>query len=96
MLLSFDQFNIQPIQEKDYWNLCNFAVANEDRLRAFFPLDFSTKSHPRAYQEFFAEKKAKQFLEKDRILVYTIKEKEKKGLVGLVYIKELDWKKTTR
>ncbi|WP_353777291.1 GNAT family N-acetyltransferase [Winogradskyella sp. 3972H.M.0a.05] len=89
MLLSFDQFNIQPVHEKDYWNLCNFAVANEDRLRAFFPLTLAQNLTPEL-SKFFAEKKAKQFQEKTEFL-YTIKEKEKKGLVGLVYIKELDW-----
>ena len=91
MRLSFDAFYIEPINEKDYWNLCNLAVANEDRFRVFFPQTLAQNLTPEL-SKLFADKKTKQFQEKTEFL-FTIKEDQKSGIVGLVYIKELDWQK---
>ncbi len=91
MLLHFDDYYIEPINEKEYWMLCNFAVTNDDRLKAFFPKTLEQNLNPEL-SKLFAQKKAKQFKEKEEFL-FTIKAQHKKTIVGLVYIKELDWVK---
>lgn len=90
MLLNFDTFSLQPIAKEDYWNLCDFVVANEDRFKTFFPLTLAQNLTPEL-SKVFAEKKAKAFKDKEEFL-FTIKVKGEQHLVGLVYIKELDWK----
>ncbi len=91
MQLSFDNFYIEPIQIKDAWNLCNFIVSNEDRLKRYFPKTLEQNLTP-TLSNFFVEKKVKQFKLKEEFL-FTIKENETNQLVGLVYIKELNWTK---
>lgn len=91
MQLSFDSYTIQPIHGKDAWNLCNFIVANEDRLQRYFPKTLEQNLNP-TLSNLFVQKKVKQFNLKEEFL-FTIKQKEPKAFVGLVYLKELDWKK---
>lgn len=91
MQLNFDNFYIKPIQIKDAWNLCNFIVSNEDRLKRYFPKTLEQNLTP-TLSNLFVEKKVKQFNLKEEFL-FTIKENETNELVGLVYIKELNWTK---
>ncbi len=91
MQLSLGSYHITPIQLKDGWNICNFAVANEDRLKTYFPKTLEQNLTPDLSNNFVA-KKVKQFKAKDEFL-FTLKENESHKLVGLVYIKEIDWTK---
>ncbi len=90
-MLSFNGYHIEPIQIQDAWNLCNFIVANEDRLKRYFPKTLEQNLTP-DLSKFFVKKKVKQFDLKEEFL-FTIKNKEAGELVGLIYIKELDWDK---
>ncbi|TGV03753.1 GNAT family N-acetyltransferase [Flavivirga rizhaonensis] len=90
-MLSFNGYHIEPIQLQDAWSLCNFITANEDRLKRYFPKTLEQNLTP-DLSKFFVEKKVKQFSLKEEFL-FTIKEKASKKLVGLIYIKELDWNK---
>ena len=89
MIAVFNKYYIEPIQEKDAWKICDFMVANEDRLLRYFPNTLAESATP-TLAKHFAEKKVKQFQYKEEFL-FLIKENESKALVGLVYIKELDW-----
>lgn len=89
MIIEFDSFYISPIQINDAWSLCNFAVANEDRLKHYFPKTLEQNLTPDLSKR-FTELKAKQFELKEEFL-FTIKENESQAFVGLIYIKELDW-----
>ncbi|WNH08549.1 GNAT family N-acetyltransferase [Thalassobellus suaedae] len=91
MQLNFGNFYIEPIQIKDAWSLCNFIVSNEDRLKRYFPKTLEQNLTP-TLSNIFVEKKIKQFNLKEEFL-FTIKENETNQLVGLVYIKELNWTK---
>jgi len=82
-------FNIAPIQLKDAWNICNFAVANEDRLSLYFPKTLEQNLTP-TLSENFVQKKVKQFSSREEFL-FTVKQKESNQLVGMIYIKELNW-----
>ena len=89
MIAEFDSYYIEAIQEKDAWSLCDFMVANEDRFKRFFPKTLEENLTPDLSKQ-FCTKKIKEFLQKQEYL-FTLKEKETNGLVGLVYIKALDW-----
>ena len=88
-MIELDSFYIEKIQTKDAWNLCDFIVANEDRLKAFFPKTLEQNLTPDLSKR-FVEIKVKQFELKEEFL-FTIKEKESHTLMGLIYLKELDW-----
>ena len=89
MQFNFGSYHIMPIHEKDGWNVCNFTVANEDQLKRYFPKTLQKNLTPNL-SDIFVAKKAKQFVAKEEFL-FTIKKNETKKLVGLVYIKEVDW-----
>lgn len=92
MLLNLnDSFYIEPIKTQDAWSLCDFIVANEDRLKRYFPSTLTQNLTPDLSKR-FTEKKVKHFQNKEEFL-FILKEKETKQLVGLIYIKELDWTK---
>ena len=69
-MLQFDAFIIAPILEKEHWNLCNFAVANEDRLKGYFPSTLAQNLTPEL-SKVFAQKKAKQFQENEEFLFHS-------------------------
>ena len=90
MRLNFSSYHIIPLHEKDGWTICNFAVANEDRLKHYFPGTLKQNLTP-DLSNIFVNKKVKQFEAKEEFL-FTLRENESNKLVGLVYIKEVDWK----
>lgn len=90
-MISLDQIDIQPITGKDAWNLCNFAVVNEFRMKRYFPITLEQNLTPDLSKR-FAEVKSKEFALNEEYL-FTVKPKDGKSIVALVYIKELDWDK---
>ncbi|MFL1010664.1 GNAT family N-acetyltransferase [Flavisericum labens] len=90
-MLSFGDFNIQPIQIEDYWNICNFVVANENRLKRYFPKTLQQNSTP-DLSKIFVEKQVKQFELKEEFL-FTLKYNHSKTISGLIYLKAIDWHK---
>lgn len=91
MQLNFGSYHIIPIHPKDGWSICNFAVANEDRLKRYFPKTLEQNLTP-DLSNIFVAKKVKQFENKEEFL-FTLRENESNKLVGLFYIKEVDWTK---
>jgi len=91
MQLNFGSYHIIPVHSKDGWKICNFAVANEDRLKQYFPKTLEQNLTP-DLSNIFVAKKVKQFEAKEEFL-FTLKENETKKLFGLVYIKEVNWNK---
>ena len=90
-MLNLDNYIISPITATDGWRVCNFVVANEDRLKRYFPKTLEQNLTP-DLSNIFVEKKEKQFQAKEEFL-FTIKTKESHKLMGLVYIKAIDWTK---
>ncbi|MEQ6124757.1 GNAT family protein [Pseudotenacibaculum sp. MALMAid0570] len=80
---------VAKIEEKDYWSVCDFVVANEDRLLLFFPKTLAANLTPDLAKS-FAVTKSKEFDTKQEFL-FTIKIQRERKVIGLVYIKELDW-----
>lgn len=89
MQLNFDSFIINPIQIQDAWAICDFVVSNEDRLKRYFPKTLEQNLTP-DLSKLFVEQKVNQFQNKKEFL-FTLKEKETKCLVGLIYLKKLEW-----
>ncbi|WP_296315969.1 GNAT family N-acetyltransferase [Winogradskyella sp. UBA3174] len=89
MVAQFDAYEINPIHEGDAWKLCNFMVANADRLKHYFPGTLAQNLNP-TLSQLFVEEKLKQFENKAEFL-FTLKHSETRALAGVIYIKELDW-----
>jgi ribosomal-protein-alanine N-acetyltransferase len=82
-------FEINPVHEGDAWKICNLIVANEDRFKRYFPKTLEQNLTP-TLSQIFVEKKVKQFQNKTEFL-FTLKHTKSRQLIGLIYIKELDW-----
>lgn len=86
-----DVFHIFKIHEKDAWSLCDLATVNEDRFLLYFPKTTEQNMTP-DLSKHFAKKKRQEFDAKEEFL-FTVKPRESRKVIGLVYIKELDWEK---
>ena len=91
MQLNLGAYYISPLHPKDGWSICNFTIANEDRLKRYFPKTLEQNLSP-DLANIFVAKKVKQFIAKEEFL-FTIKQTENHKIIGLVYIKEVDWTK---
>ncbi len=91
MLAQFNGFEISPVHNGDAWKICDFCVANSDRLKRYFPKTLEQNLNP-TLSQLFVETKVKQFENKEEFL-FTLKQSETRELAGLIYLKELDWDK---
>ncbi len=89
MLIEFEEYLIDPIHEKYAWRICDFVVSNAERLKRFFPKTLEQNLTP-DLSKYFVEKKLKQFKSLEEFL-FVLKEKENRTVIGLVYIKKIDW-----
>lgn len=90
MITTFEEYTIEPIHEKYAWRICDLMVANADRFKRFFPQTLAQNLNPELAQ-IFVDKKVREFERKEEFL-FVLKEKKDRKVIGLVYIKELDWK----
>ncbi|WP_439152801.1 GNAT family N-acetyltransferase [Winogradskyella sp.] len=91
MIAQFDTFEINPIHEGDAWKVCDLMIANAERFKRYFPKTLEQNLNP-TLSQLFVEIKVKQFNKREEFL-FTLKHSETRELVGLIYIKELDWDK---
>lgn len=91
MVLEFTNYLIEPIHEKYAWRICDFVTIYSDRLKRFFPKTLEQNLTP-DLSAYFVAKKVRQFVEKEEFL-FVLKELANRTVIGLVYIKELDWVK---
>ena len=91
MHLDFENYFVEPIAGPDAWKLCNFIVANSERLKHYFPKTLEQNLNP-DLSRYFVGKKIKQCNAKEEFL-FKLKEKKNRSIIGLVYIKELLWDK---
>jgi len=91
MVSQFNGFEINAIHNGDAWKICDFCVANADRLKRYFPKTLEQNLNPNLSQ-LFVETKVRNFERKEEFL-FTLKHSKTREIAGLIYIKELDWKK---
>lgn len=91
MFLEFEDYYIDAIHEKYAWRICDFCTINADRLQRFFPKTLEQNLTP-DLSKYFVERKIKEFAAKEEFL-FVLKEKDNHTLIGLVYLKNLDWNK---
>jgi len=87
----FDDFLIEPIHEKHAWRICDLMTTNADRFKRFFPYTLQQNLTPTLSQH-FVENKVREFQKQEEFL-FVLKELESRTIIGLIYIKELDWNK---
>jgi len=84
-----EKINVFQIDQKDGWSICDFVCANENRLQLYFPITLEANLTPDLAKR-FADIKYKEFEDKEEFL-FTVKPENSRKVIGLVYIKELDW-----
>jgi len=90
-IAQFKGFEINPIHSGDAWKICDFCVANTDRLKRYFPKTLEQNLNP-TLSQLFVENMVKQFKDREEFL-FTLKHSKTRELAGLIYIKELDYNK---
>ncbi|HHC81167.1 MAG TPA: N-acetyltransferase [Flavobacteriia bacterium] len=88
-MIIFDNYKIEKITKSDVLDIYQLMVSNTERFQRFFPKTLEANLTLVSAQV-FATQKVKAFDASEEFL-FTIKKEDK--VVGLVYIKELDWKK---
>lgn len=91
MIFDLESYTVEAIQEKDAWRICDFIVSNSDRFKRYFPETLEQNLNPTLSAN-FAAKKVIEFQNKSEFL-FTLKEKEHRTIIGLLYLKKLDWDK---
>lgn len=89
MTIEFNEYGIDAIHEKYAWRICDFVVTNTERLKRYFPKTLEQNLTP-DLSKYFVEKKLKQFRNREEFL-FVLKEKENRTVIGLIFIKEIDW-----
>ncbi|WP_288956574.1 GNAT family protein [uncultured Polaribacter sp.] len=91
MIANLGTHELHLLQEKDFWKICNFMVANEDRFKTYFPSTLAQNLTP-DLSTIFVKEKTRNILEKEEF-VFVLKNTEDRTIDGIFYIKEIDWKK---
>lgn len=91
MTIDFESYTIEPIHEKYAWRICDLMTVNSERFSRFFPLTLEQNLTP-TLSKIFVDQKLREFQNKEEFL-FVLKEKENRTVIGLVYIKNLDWVK---
>ena len=89
MIFDLESHTIEAIQEKDAWRICDFVVSNTDRLKKYLPKTVAQNLNP-TLSNLFVAKKVVEFYDKKEFL-FTLKEKENHTIIGLIYLKKIDW-----
>lgn len=89
MIASFNGFYIDFIKFEDSESINLLMVANANRFKRYFPGTLA-QNRTKELSEIFAKTKITQSQNKEEYL-FTIKEYASDYVIGLVYIKELDW-----
>ena len=87
----FAEYTIEPVHEKYAWRICDFMVANADRFKRFFPQTLNQNLNPEL-SRIFVNDKVRQFEQREEFL-FVLKMKNDRRVIGLVYIKRVDWEK---
>ena len=90
-MILHDGFIIDKISVVDAVSIHKLMTSNAERFQRFFPKTLEKNLTIKLSHE-FAAKKVQEFTAKEELL-YTIKKSKTNQVVGLVYIKELDWLK---
>lgn len=88
---TFEYYSIEPIHEKYVWRICDLMTVNATRFQQFFPSTLQQTLTP-TLSQIFVEQKLCDFKNREEFL-FVLKEKVHKTVIGLVYIKKLDWVK---
>ncbi|CAM4159522.1 GNAT family N-acetyltransferase [Zobellia roscoffensis] len=87
----FESFSIEPIHEKYAWRICDFVTINSGRLKRYFPITLAANLTP-SLSQIFVEQKVHEY-QKNEEFLFVLKDNENRTIIGLVYIKELNWEK---
>jgi len=88
-VIIIDDYHIDSIHDTDAESLSKLMISNHDRFYRYFPKTLEQNLSTKASNDFIQQKSA-QFDAKEEFLFVL---KKAISVVGLIYIKELDWNK---
>jgi ribosomal-protein-alanine N-acetyltransferase len=91
MIFDLSDYIIEAIHEKHAWRICDLMTINSERFRRFFPETLQQNLTP-DLSNYFVQQKVRQFHRREEFL-FVLKEAEHSTIIGLVYIKDVDWTK---
>jgi ribosomal-protein-alanine N-acetyltransferase len=89
MIANFNGFCIDNVNLEDAKSIHQLMVTNAERFKRYFPKTLEDNA-TETLSKTFVKSKVDGFLSKT-VFLFTIKEKNTNAIVGLIYIKELDW-----
>jgi len=89
MIVSFDNYNISAIRKQDAFGIHELMCNNKERFKRYFPKTLEENITLEKAKDFSINKE-KAFKNKIEFLFVL---KNIKKIIGLIYIKELDWTK---
>lgn len=90
-MILLNDYSIEKISENCATSVHRLMISNAERFKRYFPKTLELNLTVELSQLFVAKKNL-EFINNEEFL-FTIKENKTKNVVGLVYIKELDWVK---
>jgi len=90
-MIGLDNYDIDKISIEDATGIYRLMVSNDESFKRYFPKTLE-ENLTQELAQLFTVKKTQEFANNEEFL-FTIKENETDRVVGLVYIKELDWNK---
>jgi ribosomal-protein-alanine N-acetyltransferase len=88
-MIFFKDYIIDKIAIEDARGIHRLIIANKERFKRFLPVTLEQNSKIRHSRKFVREKVRQYDLQEE--LLFTIKFKKNKEIIGFVYIKDIDW-----
>ena len=88
-MIEFEHFLIDQIRQSDATGIYKLMQLNKERFKRFFPITLEHTTTLALSKAFVLEKSIKYKNKQE--FVFTLKDKLNNNIIGLIYIKELDW-----
>jgi ribosomal-protein-serine acetyltransferase len=89
MELDFDTFKLRPFRVGDHRSFFDLIENNRERLSKYFPATVRSTTTPAATQQYITEKI--MLAEKLEFISFVIVSSEHRGILGLIFLKNIDW-----
>ncbi len=87
----FSNYFLRPLSQTDDFQLHQFIIGNQQRLKRYFPVTLSSNSTLEKTKEYITAK-SEEIIEKVNF-TFAIRENNSLQITGLIILKEIDWVK---
>lgn len=90
-MIETEAFTVEELVSYDAPAVNSLMVSNTERFQRFFPMTLNQNRSVKASEEFIARKQKKHAAKTE--FTWGIRNRSSKKIIGLLILKELDWKK---